>query len=106
MRVPGNIPGGYLAPPRRGMVSTVAATRRRSPYLAGAVDRPRERGEPGLREVQHGGRLVAHTYLGSRFPRATVGRNQDGSAQHCTASVALWRVHCEVGIGVMDDPDS
>ena len=27
--------------------------------------------------------------------------NQDGSAHHCAARVALWRAHCRAGIGVM-----
>ena len=34
-------------------------------------------------------------------PRATDGSNEDGAAHHWDARVALWRSHCQAGIGVM-----
>ena len=45
--------------------------------------------------------VLAETIPLGQVPCATGGGNKDDSACHCEASVAVWRSHCEAGLGVM-----
>ena len=44
---------------------------------------------------------TALPYLPRATPRATDGWNKDDSAHHWEVSVAVWKSHCEAGIGVI-----
>ena len=45
--------------------------------------------------------VLAETIPLGQVPCATGGGNKDDSACHCEASVAVWRSHCEAGLGFM-----